>query len=112
LVDDRKTDIASYLIRPGQTIRFKEGIHKVIRDNMEQNASHNVPGWLEWNPAQLTAKVVALPTPEDVPYEVNLNLIIEFYRRSAPDGCNSSVRHSVRATCYSERYFAENLPSC
>src|SRR5947207_11829234 len=51
-----------------------------IRDNMEQNASHNVPGWLEWNPAQLTAKVVALPTPEDVPYEVNLNLIIEFYR--------------------------------
>ena len=80
LVDDRKTDIASYLIRPGQTIRFKEGIHKVLRDNMEQNAGHNVPGWLEWNPAQLTAKVLALPTPEDVPFEVNMNLIIELYR--------------------------------
>ena len=47
---------------------------------MEQSAGHNVPGWLEWNPAQLTAKVNALPTPEDVPFEVNMNLIIEFYR--------------------------------
>ena len=43
-------------------------------------ACNNVPGWLEWNPAQLTAKVNAAPTPEDVPFEVNMNLIIEFYR--------------------------------
>jgi ribosomal protein S4 len=35
---------------------------------------------LEWNPAQLTAKVLAQPTPQDVPFEVNMNLIIEFYR--------------------------------
>jgi small subunit ribosomal protein S4 len=80
LVDGRKTDIASYLVKPGQAIAFKEGIHKVLRDNMEQNAGHNVPGWLEWNPAQLTAKVLAQPTPQDVPFEVNMNLIIEFYR--------------------------------
>jgi small subunit ribosomal protein S4 len=80
LVDGRKTDIASYLVQPGQTITFKDKIHKLLRENMEQNAGHNVPGWLEWNPAQLTAKVNALPTPEDVPFEVNMNLIIEFYR--------------------------------
>jgi small subunit ribosomal protein S4 len=80
IVDGRKTDIPSYLCEAGQTITFKEGIAKVIRDNMEQNAGHNVPGWLEFNPAQLTAKVLALPTPEDVPFEVNMNLIIEFYR--------------------------------
>jgi small subunit ribosomal protein S4 len=80
LVDGRKTDIASFLVKPGQTITFKDKVHKLLRDNMEQNAGHNVPGWLEWNPAQLTAKVLALPTPEDVPFEVNMNLIIEFYR--------------------------------
>jgi small subunit ribosomal protein S4 len=80
LVDGRKTDIASYLVKPGQAITFKEGIQKVLRDNMEQNAGHSVPGWLEWNPAQLTAKVLAQPTPQDVPFEVNMNLIIEFYR--------------------------------
>jgi small subunit ribosomal protein S4 len=80
LVNGRKTDIASYQVKAGDEIRFKEGIHKVLRDNMEQNAGHNVPNWLEWNPAQLTAKINALPTPEDVPFEVNMNLIIEFYR--------------------------------
>ena len=80
LVDGRKTDIASYLVAPGQTITFKEKIAKVLRDNMEQNAGHNVPAWLEWNPAQLTAKILQKPVPEDVPFEVNMNLIIEFYR--------------------------------
>jgi len=80
LVNGRKTDIASYQVSPGDTITFKEKIHKVLRDNMEQNAGHAVPGWLEWNPAQLTGKVLAAPTPEDVPFEVNMNLIIEFYR--------------------------------
>ncbi len=79
-VNGRKTDIASFQVKPGDQITFKEKVHKVLRDNMEQNAGHNVPGWLEWNPAQLTAKVNAAPTPEDVPFEVNMNLIIEFYR--------------------------------
>ena len=41
---------------------------------------NQVPPWLEWNPAQLTAKINAVPAPEDVPFEVNMNLIIEFYR--------------------------------
>jgi small subunit ribosomal protein S4 len=80
VVDGRKTDIASFRVKPGMTITFKEGIHKVLRENMEQNAGHNVPNWLEWNPAQLTARITAVPTPEDVPFEVNMNLIIEFYR--------------------------------
>ena len=80
IVDGKKTDIASYRVEPGQVITFKDGIGKVLRDNMEQVGSHNVPNWLEWNPSQLTGKVNALPTPEDVPFEVNMNLIIEFYR--------------------------------
>jgi small subunit ribosomal protein S4 len=80
LIDGRKCDIASVTLEVGQTISFKEGIHKLLRETMESNPGHNVPNWLEWNPAQLTAKVIALPTPEDVPFEVNMNLIIELYR--------------------------------
>jgi small subunit ribosomal protein S4 len=80
IVDGKKTDIASYRVEPGQVITFKDGIHKVLRDNMEQIGSHTVPNWLEFNPAQLMARITAMPTPEDVPFEVNMNLIIEFYR--------------------------------
>ena len=79
-VNGRKTDIASFSVKPGDEVTFKEGIAKLLRETMETNAGHNVPGWLEWNPAQLTAKVNAAPNPEDVPFEVNMNLIIEFYR--------------------------------
>ena len=80
LVNGHKVDIASYAVKPGDVITFKEKIGKVLRESMESNAGHNVPGWLDWNPAQLIAKVNAAPTPEDVPFEVNMNLIIEFYR--------------------------------
>lgn len=80
MVNGVKTDIASFIVKPGDKITFKEGIHKVLRDNMEQNAGHNVPSWLEWNPAQLEGAIKQLPVPEDVPFEVNMNLIIEFYR--------------------------------
>jgi small subunit ribosomal protein S4 len=80
LLNGIKTDIPSCIVKPGQTITFKESIHKVLRENMEQNAGHNVPNWLEWQPVQLTAKVLAVPVIQDVPFEVNLNLIIEFYR--------------------------------
>ena len=80
LVDGKKTDISSFVVEPGMTITFKESAAKMIRENMEQMAGHNVPAWIEWNPAQLTAKITANPTPDDVPFEVNMNLIIEFYR--------------------------------
>lgn len=80
LVNGRKTDIASFIVEPGMTITFKEKAHKMLRENMEQMAGHTVPAWIEWNPAQLTAKITGNPTPDDVPFEVNMNLIIEFYR--------------------------------
>lgn len=80
LVNGKKTDIASCAVKAGDVVTFKEGIHKLLRETMESNVGHNVPAWLEWNPAQLTAKINAAPNPEDVPFEVNMNLIIEFYR--------------------------------
>ena len=80
LVDGHKVDISSFVVEPGMVITFKEGAHKMLRENMEQMAGHNVPAWIEWNPAQLTGKINANPTPDDVPFEVNMNLIIEFYR--------------------------------
>src|SRR5271156_5700066 len=61
IVDGRKTDIPSYQVKPGQSVTFKERTHKVLREKMEQNAGHNVPNWLEWQPVQLTAKINAVP---------------------------------------------------
>lgn len=80
LVNGKKVDIPSYPCEPGMTITFKEKTHKLLRENQETLSGHQVPSWLEFNPAQLESKVVAVPTPEVIPFEINANLIIEFYR--------------------------------
>lgn len=80
LVNGRKTDRPSFSVRPGDTITLKEGLHPVIRDMMESMAGHITPEWLDVNPSELTIKVVTEPNPDDVPFDVNMNLVVEFYR--------------------------------
>jgi small subunit ribosomal protein S4 len=80
LLNGRKTDTPSCQIKVGDTITLKANIHKVVRENLESLPGHEVPGWLTFDPSTLTAKVVAVPTSDQVPFDVNLNLIIEFYR--------------------------------
>src|SRR5262249_46116590 len=79
-VNGKKVDIPSFSTEPGATITFKDKAHKLLRENMESLAGHQLPGWLEFNPAQLEAKVVAMPVPEQIPFEIDANKIIEFYR--------------------------------
>jgi small subunit ribosomal protein S4 len=80
LVNGRKTDRPSYQVRHGDEITIKEKKHGYIRDNMESLPGHEVPAWLSFNPSNLTASVVAEPTPDQIPFDVNMNLIIEYYR--------------------------------
>ena len=80
LVNGKKVDIPSFVVEPGMEISFKEKAKPLVRENMETMAGHEVPSWINYNPNGLTATVQALPTPDDVPFEVNMNLIIEFYR--------------------------------
>lgn len=80
LVNGKKVDVASFQTTPGMVVTFREKIHKLLRENMEGLAGHQLPAWLEFNPAQMEAKVLALPNPEQIPFQINANLIIEFYR--------------------------------
>ena len=80
LINGRKTDIPSYRVKIGDEITLKPGIQNVVRENMETMPGHNVPGWLMFDPSTLTAKVTADPTPDEIPFDVNMNLIVEFYR--------------------------------
>ena len=80
LVNGKKVDIPSFNVEPGMEISFKEKAKPLVRENMETLAGHEVPSCINYNPNSLTGTIQALPTPDDVPFEVNMNLIIEFYR--------------------------------
>ena len=70
----------SELSQLGDELTIREKVHNLARENMESLAGHVVPGWLSVNPSELTTKVVAQPTSDQIPFDVNTNLIVEFYR--------------------------------
>jgi small subunit ribosomal protein S4 len=80
LVNGHKVDRPSFQTKVGDVVTFKQKIQPVIRDNMESIVGHIVPDWIEFTPADLSARVVSLPTSDQVPFDVNTNLIVEFYR--------------------------------
>ena len=80
LVNGHKTDRPSFSVKLGDVISLRQRIHGLARDNMESMAGHIVPGWMEVNPAELTMRIQAMPTPDEIPFDVNTKLIVEFYR--------------------------------
>jgi small subunit ribosomal protein S4 len=80
MVNGRKTDRPSFEVSVGDVLTLKPKAQKLARENMESLAGHEVPGWLELNPAEMTVRVTALPAPDQIPFDVNPNLIVEFYR--------------------------------
>jgi small subunit ribosomal protein S4 len=79
-VNGRKVDRPSFAVSPGDVITFKQRIQKVARENMESLAGHEVPEWIDLNPSELSMRIVAIPAAEQVQFDVNTNLIVEYYR--------------------------------
>lgn len=80
LVNGRKCDRPSRELKVGDTITLKAKAQKLARESMESMPGFEIPGWVELNPSELTLRVVAIPTTDQIPFDVNANLIIEFYR--------------------------------
>ena len=79
-VNGRKTDRPSFQCKIGDKITLKPKAQKLAKDAMESLAGYEVPVWLDLNPAENTLRVVAKPSTDQIPFDVNTNLIIEFYR--------------------------------
>ena len=82
-VNGVKTDIASYLVKPGDVISVREikKDSKITKENAEVNSSKPIPEWLEKNNEKLEVKVVRLAEREDVDLPVEEHLIVELYSK-------------------------------
>lgn len=83
LVNGNKVDIPSYLLKVGDvvSIKSKSRDSEKIKAVVENNASRPVPAWLDLNRETLEAKVVALPTRDQIAADVEEHLIVEFYSK-------------------------------
>ncbi len=82
-VNGHRVDIASYLLKAGDEIAVCEKMrgNDKIKAVVEANSAKPVPEWISVDRNNLTAKVIALPTREQIEAPVEEQLIVEFYSR-------------------------------
>jgi small subunit ribosomal protein S4 len=82
-VNGTKTDIPSYLVKPGDQIavRAKSKSNGYFKDLAQEMEHRFVPEWLSADINALSGRVLALPTREEIEAPVNEQLITEYYSR-------------------------------
>ncbi len=82
-INGKRVDIPSYLTKPGEVISIceKSRNSEKIKSVLEANASRPIPKWLESNRESLEAKVISIPTREDIELAVEETLIVELYSK-------------------------------
>lgn len=79
-VNGKKVNIASYRVKVGDVVAVIENSKNVelIKSAMEDA---NAPTWIELDKAKFSGKVLQNPTKDDMDFELNEALIVEFYSR-------------------------------
>jgi small subunit ribosomal protein S4 len=77
------TNIPSYELKPGDRIDVRESRRdrepfKHAKDSLR---SHQAPEWLSLEPARLAGSVLSLPRRDQMPLDLNEQLVVEFYSR-------------------------------
>ena len=82
-VNGKKVDIPSYTLKAGDVVALKNTSRSSdkFKGLIEGLEKATFPKWLEVNKEAVSAKVVSLPTREDIDFDVNEQLIVEFYSK-------------------------------
>ena len=81
-LNGKKVDILSLTVNVGDVIAVKETSKSSAKFKaLVENNTRIAPNWLENNLDEMCAKVVSLPTREDIDLEIAEHLIIELYSK-------------------------------
>ena len=83
LLNGRKTDIPSCLVKEGDTISWREGSNRTeyYQQLAQTIESKTVLSWLSLDRQNLVGQVLSLPTPEEVDAKFDGKAIVEYYSR-------------------------------
>jgi small subunit ribosomal protein S4 len=83
LLNGRKTNIPSAMVKEGDTISWREGSQKTeyFKQLAQEIESKNVLNWLSLDRATLTGQVLSLPTPDEIDARFDGKAVIEYYSR-------------------------------
>jgi small subunit ribosomal protein S4 len=82
-VNGQLVDIPSYLLSPGDIISVKDKSKKllVLHDSMRKIRDEEMYPWLKLEKAQIEGTFVDWPNRNDIPIQVQENLIVELYSK-------------------------------
>ncbi|HKK88105.1 MAG TPA: 30S ribosomal protein S4 [Saprospiraceae bacterium] len=77
------TNIPSYTLRENDiiTVRGKSRNLEVIQDAIQNNSETRKYPWLEWNPDKMEGVFLEMPEREQIPENINEQLIVELYSK-------------------------------
>lgn len=83
LVNGKKVNIPSYLVKAGDVIELREKSKDLdkVKAIIESTSGKVVPEWLTVDKENKTGKVVTLPKREDIDLPVQEHLIVELYSK-------------------------------
>jgi len=83
LVNGKKVDVPSYLLKADDVISIRERSRKVerIKQAMETAKQRGIPRWLELNSEQFEGKVIAVPERDEITTPIKEQLIVELYSK-------------------------------
>jgi len=83
LVNGRKTDIPSFLVKPGNVINWREASTKTeyFKTTVEKIKAKIIPGWLSLDEEKMTGNVLTLPVKDDIEANFDGKAIVEYYSR-------------------------------
>ena len=83
MLNGRKTDIPSCLVKEGDTISWREGSTKTeyYKQLLQSIESKSVLSWLSLDRQNLIGQVLSLPTPDDIDAKFEGKTIVEYYSR-------------------------------
>jgi small subunit ribosomal protein S4 len=82
LVNGDVVNVPSYNLRPGETIEVREKSKslELITESLA-GQSQKRHSWLEWDGNDMIGKLITLPPREDIPENINEQLIVELYSK-------------------------------
>ncbi len=82
-VNGVKTDIPSFIVKPGQeiTVRARSKKSPYFKQAAEGLKKAELPAWLNLQASEMKAKVLHEPADTDLPTNFNVQMIIEYYSK-------------------------------
>mgnify|MGYP001119873410 CR=1 FL=1 len=83
MVNDRRNDVASTILQPGDTVAVRENSTKrdYFKTLRQAEETRTPPAWVEFSINNLSGRVIRLPERAEIDGNLNEQLIVEYYSR-------------------------------